>query len=924
MKHIIIIAIFALFTNLLAAIGTIKSISGDATIERKSKIIAATLGAEIEKNDVIKTIDKGRVKLVFSDNTVIHLSKNAHFSVSDYLFDDTKANSKMEFQVLNGMFKSVTGRIGKLAPSKFKLKTKTATIGIRGTTIIGKVAPTGDKIGCSKGAIAVSNKFGTVEFKAGQFTSVTPGQAPKTPKAFDASFAEVTQESGAMSGDGEGGDAEGGDAEGGDDEAAEDDEAAAEDDEAAAEDDGAAEDEGGDDQAAEDDGATTEDESGDAEGGDAPANDDAEGGDAPANDDAAGTPDGGTDGTDGTDGTGAAAPDGTTPDAPEADVPTDLVDDVVSDVGDTAADTLNTSVSADLTAEVETVVATEAYVPTHYTTTQQFVGGGMYTIWATSSNDFLQVSGVTFDALETDFTSTSSYLTGTLTNSSYDTAVAYDPTSFTSSVGTLPYSFTDTASNEYTGTYDVYMDNRGEFMYGLAADSYIVSTTDSSVTATSYYDLFYAGKASTAALDPTKLYVYKDTAWIDASYLSDPASMYEASIGGSGSEIVINGKLGILAPRYTVPSEDFYGATEYLSVTINSDGSITSGESIYLDAHDHSLYITDAFDGQLYGDEFQGLGVTTTSSTYLSSSSYDLTTPDSYEAAAGVAVLKSVENLNAQTGTVQMTGYFNWAVYDPVPTTPTLDHLFTTDSLFELNRDTGAISISTVEAGATQYAYFEGSIAATSATSANSSYYVSDDNFGVLSTSVSTDGSNSAVGGFLVSRPDSYDATTNTLSEKDDYSSWGYWTTGFDDGKVILVNSTWVAGVETAVSDVAALVTANATATFNGHVLGSVMDTTNGFEPILMNGANSVALTLNFSDAVRTVTGSISFASASSSWNETLSGSIASTNDSFGFSSANLQGGGSFFGPGVQSVGGTFGGSNAAGQIANGVFKASR
>ena len=57
----------------------------------------------------------------------------------------------------------VTGKIGKLAPERFKLKTVSATIGIRGTDFSGDIMDNREIIRCYSGAISVELDNGGIE-----------------------------------------------------------------------------------------------------------------------------------------------------------------------------------------------------------------------------------------------------------------------------------------------------------------------------------------------------------------------------------------------------------------------------------------------------------------------------------------------------------------------------------------------------------------------------------------------------------------------------------------------------------------------------------------------------------------------------------------------------------------------------------------
>jgi len=73
-------------------------------------------------------------------------------------------------------------------PDKFKLKTKSATIGIRGTVFFGEIKDDGsEEIACTFGAISVETPDGLIELQAGEMTSIEFGKAPTSPVKIDIS-----------------------------------------------------------------------------------------------------------------------------------------------------------------------------------------------------------------------------------------------------------------------------------------------------------------------------------------------------------------------------------------------------------------------------------------------------------------------------------------------------------------------------------------------------------------------------------------------------------------------------------------------------------------------------------------------------------------------------------------------------------------
>jgi len=132
--------LFLLPLSLLANIGSIVSYKGDVSVMRGDKTLIVTQkGFTIEEKDVINASKKSRAQIRFKDQTVITVGANSVLKVEQFLFGNAQ-NSKAEFGMLKGAFRSITGKIGKMSPKKFNLKTPTATIGIRGSqgiTVVG-------------------------------------------------------------------------------------------------------------------------------------------------------------------------------------------------------------------------------------------------------------------------------------------------------------------------------------------------------------------------------------------------------------------------------------------------------------------------------------------------------------------------------------------------------------------------------------------------------------------------------------------------------------------------------------------------------------------------------------------------------------------------------------------------------------------
>ncbi len=157
MKKIILILLF--ISNFLLAnnIGKIVSFNGEATILREGKTIQVDKNSAFQKDDTLNTKENTKLQILFLDETIISIGQNSTLKINNYLFEEK--NTKAEFTMAKGIFRTITGKIGKIAPENFKLKTKSASIGIRGTQIVVALENNNEKIFCTEGQIEIKTQI---------------------------------------------------------------------------------------------------------------------------------------------------------------------------------------------------------------------------------------------------------------------------------------------------------------------------------------------------------------------------------------------------------------------------------------------------------------------------------------------------------------------------------------------------------------------------------------------------------------------------------------------------------------------------------------------------------------------------------------------------------------------------------------------
>lgn len=188
MKILIILMLSIVFLS--ANIGKITGVKGDVSVHREAGIFKGKSGFILELHDKIKTKAKSKALVLFNDKTSITVGKSSSLSVDDFVFDQqTPANSEATFNFGKGVFRTITGKVGKLNPSKFKLKTKSASMGIRGSEAYLEVAEDGSvSIDVLEGVYTAHGKdipkgtSGIVTSTSVELTKTTPQRQEKIDK----------------------------------------------------------------------------------------------------------------------------------------------------------------------------------------------------------------------------------------------------------------------------------------------------------------------------------------------------------------------------------------------------------------------------------------------------------------------------------------------------------------------------------------------------------------------------------------------------------------------------------------------------------------------------------------------------------------------------------------------------------------------
>lgn len=117
--------------------GTVIHLRGAAFASHRQTSANLSLGAKILTGDHIVTGSNARVGVRMLDGAVLSLGADTEFVINDYRYQEQEKQGTARLELLKGVFRAVTGAIGKLQERDFKVKTAVGTIGIRGTDFWG-------------------------------------------------------------------------------------------------------------------------------------------------------------------------------------------------------------------------------------------------------------------------------------------------------------------------------------------------------------------------------------------------------------------------------------------------------------------------------------------------------------------------------------------------------------------------------------------------------------------------------------------------------------------------------------------------------------------------------------------------------------------------------------------------------------------
>ena len=130
-------------------------------------------GDEIREGEVLVTGPDGAMQLQLSDGGLVALRANTEMSIDEYQYEQAEDDRSL-FSVARGVFRKISGAIGRDEPASVRMQTPVATIGIRGTDFEGGFLPednddpAGAYLRVNSGRAWLGNEAGELDLRPGQ------------------------------------------------------------------------------------------------------------------------------------------------------------------------------------------------------------------------------------------------------------------------------------------------------------------------------------------------------------------------------------------------------------------------------------------------------------------------------------------------------------------------------------------------------------------------------------------------------------------------------------------------------------------------------------------------------------------------------------------------------------------------------------
>ena len=157
--------------------GFVAAVRPEAHLERSGQHLDVGVGMSVFAGDRLVTGDKGRIKILLSDDAVVALGANSQVELSAHLFDPAQGVRKTRLQLLGGAIRALVQKVVAGEETSFEVRSGTAVAGVRGTEFVVEQSGEGSRLVTLSGAVAWSTAGAEpIMVAAGQASRMTSGQ----------------------------------------------------------------------------------------------------------------------------------------------------------------------------------------------------------------------------------------------------------------------------------------------------------------------------------------------------------------------------------------------------------------------------------------------------------------------------------------------------------------------------------------------------------------------------------------------------------------------------------------------------------------------------------------------------------------------------------------------------------------------------
>lgn len=114
-------------------IGYVKTVEGNAFVERAAGREALQAGAPLYQSDVCETAEGATLGMTFRDNMVLSIGPATRITLANYEFEPVEKKLGVLIQIARGTLQYISGIVAKLKPDAVSIETPVANIAVRGT-----------------------------------------------------------------------------------------------------------------------------------------------------------------------------------------------------------------------------------------------------------------------------------------------------------------------------------------------------------------------------------------------------------------------------------------------------------------------------------------------------------------------------------------------------------------------------------------------------------------------------------------------------------------------------------------------------------------------------------------------------------------------------------------------------------------------